>query len=37
MTDWVFGPIVGLLLQVIATLGGLGSPGGANLECPFPA
>ena len=37
MTDWVFGPIVGLLLQVIATLGGLGSPGGASLECPFPA
>ena len=37
MTDWVFGPIVGLLLQVIATLGGLGNPGSANLECPFPA
>lgn len=37
MTDWVFGPIVSLLLQVIGTLGGLGNPGGANLECPFPA
>ena len=37
MTDWVFGPIVSLLLQVIGTLGGLGNPGGANLECPLPA
>ena len=37
MTDLVFGPIVSLLLQVIGTLGGLGNPGGANLECPLPA
>ncbi|MCY3795229.1 MAG: hypothetical protein OXG51_12760 [Gammaproteobacteria bacterium] len=37
MTDWVFGPIVSLLVQVIGTLGGLGNPGSASLECPLPA